>query len=135
MIYKWNRSPAKPQKLRNFMGLLQCHNDIVRDTISESLLDFPLKSQTPVEASWSLRSIDLRVIALHPFFVNLRMPQNASLVQLINEPIRVNVFSFVIHERGNSQYPEQDMIKKWNRSPAKPQNYEIERVFCSATAI
>ena len=26
-------------------------------------------------------------------------------------------------------------IKNWDRSPAKPQNYEIERVFCSATAI
>ena len=57
--------------------------------------------------SASLRSIDLRVIALHPSFVNSRMPQNASLVPLISEPIRVNVFSFFIHKRGNSQYPEQ----------------------------
>ena len=92
--------------------LLLGHGDeiepcLVRDTISESLLDFPLKSQTPVEALWSLPSIDLRVIALHPSFVNSRMPQNASLVLLIIEPIRVNVFSFVIHKRGNSQYPEQ----------------------------
>ena len=81
---------------------------IVRDAISESLSDFLLKSQVPVEALWSLRSIDLRVIAFHPSFVNLRMPQNASLVPLISEPIRVDVFSFVIHKRGNSQYPEQE---------------------------
>ena len=39
--------------------------------------------------------------------MNSRMPQNASLVPLISEPIRVNVLSFVIHKRGNSQYPEQ----------------------------
>ena len=85
----------------NFADLL------VRDTISECLLDFSLKSQTPVEALWILRSIDLRVIALHPSFVNSRMPQNALLIPWISEPIRVNVFSFVIHKRGNSQYPEQ----------------------------
>ena len=35
------------------------------------------------------------------------MPQNASLVPLISEPIRVNVISYVIYKRGNSQYPEQ----------------------------
>ena len=79
----------------------------VRDSISESLSDFLLMSQTPVEARWSLRSIDLRAITLHLSFVNLRMPQNAALVPLISEPIRVNVFSFLIHKRGNSQYPEQ----------------------------
>ena len=84
-------------------------NDVVQDTISESLSDFAQKDQTPVEALWSLRSIDLRVIALHPSFVKLRMPQNASLVPLISEPIRVNVISFVIYKRGNSQYPEQDV--------------------------
>ena len=81
---------------------------LVGDTISESYPDFLLKSQTPVEVLWNLRSIDLRVIALHPSFVNSRMPQNASLVPLISEPIRVNVFSSVIHKRGNSQYKEQD---------------------------
>ena len=32
----------------------------VRDTISESLSDFLKKSQTPVQALWSLRNIDLR---------------------------------------------------------------------------
>ena len=36
--------------------------NLVRDTISESLSDFLLKSQTPFKALWSLRSIDLRVI-------------------------------------------------------------------------
>ena len=51
------------------------NNEFVRDTISESLSDFLLKSQIPVEALWSLRNIDPRVIALHPFFVKLRMPQ------------------------------------------------------------
>ena len=86
---------------------------IVEDTISESLSDFLLKSQTPFEALWSLRSIDLRVIALHPSFVNSRMPQTASLVPLISEPIRVNVFSFVIHKRGNSQNPEQWISKNY----------------------
>ena len=85
-------------------------HDLVRDTISESLSGFPQKSQTPIEALWSLRSIDLRVIALHPSFVKLRIPQNASLVPLISEPIRVNVISFVIYKRGNSQYPEQDQL-------------------------
>ena len=80
---------------------------VVRDTISESLSDFLQKSQTPVEALWSLRSIDHRVIALHSSFVKLHMPQNASLILLISEPIRVNVFSFVIYKRGNSQHPEQ----------------------------
>ena len=40
-------------------------------------------------------------------FVTLRVPQNASFVQLISEPLRVNVFSFVIYKRGNLQYPEQ----------------------------
>ena len=80
---------------------------LVRDTVTESLWDFLLKSQTPVDALWSLRSIDLTVMALHPFFFNLRMPQNASLIPLISEPIRVNVFSFVTRKRGNSQYPKQ----------------------------
>ena len=85
---------------------------LVRDTISESRSDFLLRSKTPVEAPWSLRSIDLRVIALHQSFVNSRMPQNASLVLLFSKPIRVNVFSFVIHKRGNSQYPEQLRFSK-----------------------
>ena len=84
---------------------------LVRDTISESLSDFLLKSQIPVEALWSLRSIHLRVIALHPSFVNLRMPQNTSIVPLTSEPIRVNVFSFVTYKRGNSQYPEQKLSR------------------------
>ena len=48
--------------------------------------------------------------SVHPSFVNSRMPQNASLVPLINEPIRVNVFSFVIHKMWNSQYPEQSKL-------------------------
>ena len=78
---------------------------IVRDAVNQSLLDFLLKSQTPVETLWSLRSIDVRVIARRPSFVKLRMPQNASFVPLINEPVRVNVFSFVIYKGGNSQYP------------------------------
>ena len=83
--------------------------NFVRDTISESILDFLQKSQTPVQALWSLRNIDLRVIAFHLFIVNLRMPQSVSLVLLINEPIRVNmvnIISFVIYNKGNSQYPE-----------------------------
>ena len=90
---------------------------LVRDTISESLSDILLKSQTPVEALWSLRSIDLRVIALHPSFVDSRMPQNASLVPLISKPLRVNAVSFVIHKRGNSQYPDQfpQMRESWKR--------------------
>ena len=75
---------------------------IVRDTISESLSGFPQKSQTPIEALWSLRSIDLRVIAHDPSFV-----------KLISKPIRVNIISFVISKRGNSQYPEQ--IKEVNK--------------------
>ena len=79
------------------------------DTISESLSDFLLKSQTPFEALWSLRSIDIRVIALYPSFVNSRMPQNASLVPLMSETIRINVFSFVIHKSRNLQDPEQVM--------------------------
>ena len=49
---------------------------LVQDTISGSLSDFLWKKQTPAKALWSLRSIDLRVIALHPSFVNnSRMPQ------------------------------------------------------------
>ena len=83
-------------------------NNIVRYTINNSLSDFLLKSQTPVKAHWSLPSIDLRVIALHPSCVNLRMPLNASLVPLTSKPIRVNVFSYVIYKEGNSQYPEQN---------------------------
>ena len=55
----------------------------------KSFSDFLQRSQTSVEALWSLRSIDLRVIALHLSIVKLRMPQNASLVPLISEPIRV----------------------------------------------
>ena len=59
---------------------------LVQDAFSKSLSDFLLKSQTPVEVLWSLRSIDLRVIALQPSFVNLRMPRNASLVPLTSKP-------------------------------------------------
>ena len=98
---------APSTRIRIFWKTHLFYPFFVRDTISESLSDFLLKSQLPVEALWSLRSIDLRVIALHPSFVNSRMPQNASLVLLISEPIRVNAFSFVIHKRGKSQYPEQ----------------------------
>ena len=61
----------------------------------------------PVQALWSVCSIDLRVIALYPSFVNLRMPQNTSLVQLIKEPIRFGVFSCMVYKQGSSQYPEQ----------------------------
>ena len=32
----------------------------------------------------------------------------ASLILLISEPIRVDVFSFVIYKGGNLQYPEQE---------------------------
>ena len=74
------------------LSRVRSNSGFVPDTISESLSDFLLKSQTPFEALWSLCSIDLRVIALHASFVNLRMPQNVSLVQLISEPMRVNVF-------------------------------------------
>ena len=98
--------PKLPARTSN-VKTAQNSSLLLRDTISESLSDFPQKNQTPVEELWSLRSIDLRVIALHPSFVKLRMPQNASLVPLISEPIRVNVISFVIYKRGNSQYPEQ----------------------------
>ena len=42
-------------------------HDLFQDTIRESLLDFLWKSKTPSKALWSLRSIDLRVIALYPF--------------------------------------------------------------------
>ena len=69
----------------------------VRDTIIEGLSDFLQKSQTPVQALWSLRCIDLRVITLHPSFVKLRMLKNASLVPLISARIRTNVVSFVIY--------------------------------------
>ena len=96
-------NPAGCNRLKSYFFDL-----LVRDTIRESLSDFLLKkSQIPVEALWSLRSIDLRVIALHPSCVNSRMPQNASLVPWSSEPISVNVFSFVIRKRGNSQYPQQ----------------------------
>ena len=61
--------------------------DIVWDSISESLSDFLQKSQMPVQALWSLGSINLRVIALHPSFVKLRIPQSALLVPFIIEPI------------------------------------------------
>ena len=44
---------------------------LARDTSSESLSDFLQKSQMPVEALWSLRSIDLRVIALSPSFCEI----------------------------------------------------------------
>ena len=97
LIYSDLRSPCLSYKFPS----TTCY------TISESLSDILQRSQTPVEALWSLRSIDLRVITLHPSFVKLRMPQNTSLVLLISEPIRVNVFSFVVYERGSSQYPEQ----------------------------
>ena len=40
----------------------------VWDTISESLSDALLKRQTPFQALWSLRSVDLKIIALHPSF-------------------------------------------------------------------
>ena len=80
---------------------------LVRDAIINSHSDFLQKSQTPVQALWSLRSIDHRVIFLHHPSIKLRMPQNASLVPLIGEPIRVNAFFFVIYKRGNSQYREQ----------------------------
>ena len=43
-----------------------------------------------------------RLIALHPSFVNLCMPQNSSLVLLISEPIRVNDFFFVIDKSESS---------------------------------
>ena len=56
----------------------------------------------PVQALWSLRSINLRVIALHPSFVNLDLPRNASPISLISEPIGVNVFPFVIYKGGFS---------------------------------
>ena len=88
---------------------------LVRDTISESLSDFLLKSQIPAEALWSLRSIDLRVIVLHPSFVNSCMPQNSSLVPLTSEPIRVNVFSFVIIKGGIHSIPK-NIISSYNFS-------------------
>ena len=62
--------------------------------LMKNLSDYLQKSQTPVEALWSLRSIDLRVIALHLTFVKLRIPQNASLFLLISEPIRVNLRTY-----------------------------------------
>ena len=77
----------------------------VRDTVSKSLSDFLRKGQISFQALWSLRSIDLRVIALHPSFMKLRMLQDASLVPLISEPIRVNVFSFVTYKRGIRSIP------------------------------
>ena len=57
-----------------------------------------------------MRSSVFRVFLLHFSFVNLRMPQNASLVLLISEPIRINFFSFVIYKIGSSQYPEQENL-------------------------
>ena len=86
--------------------------DISRNRLGASLVKvFRIFSRRatcmPVEALWSLRSINLRIIALHTSFVKLRMPQNASLIPLISEPIRANVFSFVIYKWGTSQYPEQ----------------------------
>ena len=81
---------------------------LVQDTNNEILSDFIQKNQTPVQVLCSLRIVDLRVIALHRSFVNLRMPQNASLFPLISEPIRLNVFFFVICTRGGfALYPEQ----------------------------
>ena len=68
----------------------------VRDTVSESLSDILQNSQTPVQALWNQRSIDLRFITLHPSFVKVNLPRSAWLVQLTSEPIRDNVFSFVI---------------------------------------
>ena len=66
----------------------------------------------PDEGLWSLRNIDLRVIALHCSFVKLRMPQSTSLVPLISEPIRVNVFSFVVYKGAvGSQYADQFCTK------------------------
>ena len=97
---------SPPPCLQDYSAALYDYS-FVRDTFNESLSDFYMKSQIPVAALWSLHSINLRVIALHPSFVNLRMPQEALLVPLISEPTRVNIFSFLIHERWNSQYSEQ----------------------------
>ena len=110
-------------------------HSLVRDTISESLSGFPQKSQTPIEALWSLRSIDLRVIALHPSFVKLRMPQNASLVPLISEPIRVNVISFVTYKRGNSQYPEQSQCVTAGKDRESQSHFHVPNIarFCKGS--
>ena len=54
----------------------------------------------------ALKSEQYQSLVLHPSFVNLYMPQNPLLVPLINEPIRVNIFSFVIYKRGNLHYPK-----------------------------
>ena len=54
------------------------------------LSDFVQKSKTPVQALWNSRSID----RLYPSFAKLRMLQNASLVPLISNPIRVNALFF-----------------------------------------
>ena len=70
---------------------------IVRDIINESLSDFLQKCQKSVQALLSISSIDRRVVALHPSFLKLRMPQNASPVLLISKPVRVSVFSFMIY--------------------------------------
>ena len=101
--------------------------DIGRDTISESLSDFLQRSQTPVEALWSLRSIDLRVIALLLSFVELRMLQNASLVSLISEPIRVKVFSFVVYKRGVRSIPNKIFLAL--KLPP-PQDFLSPSVWC-----
>ena len=106
-IWTENCDPIRKLSLWSFLaalvwGNLQAPNsshvdfqDGICSRINESLSGFLQKSQTPKQALWSLCSIDLWVIALHPSFVKLRMPQKASLVTLISEPIRVNVFSFV----------------------------------------
>ena len=70
--------------------------------------------------------MNLRVIALHPCFVNLHMPQKASLDLLISKPIRANVFFFVIYKRGNSQYSKQALILFTSLQPCPDIQYQTE---------
>ena len=82
---------------------------VVRDTISESVKVFQIFSRR-ARRPWKRFGVCAASIAGHPpssFLCEIVHPQNTSLILLISEPIRFNVFSFVIFKRGNWQYREQ----------------------------
>ena len=83
------------------------HLKFFRDTISECRSDFLQKSYTSVYILWILCSSDLHGHRPSCFLCEFAHAQNALLIPLFSEQIRVNIFSIAICKRASSQHREQ----------------------------
>ena len=106
----------------------------------------PEEQEQAVETFWGLRCIDLKFIFHNLSLLYLRMPQKASLVPLINEPIRVNLFSFMIRKRGirsipnkllpNSAFPIALALRcRLGMAGSQTTNHQIDSHMCHLSAI